>query len=140
MVHSEKNYLIDMKVFAFLVMNLIIVSSSCAQNDPSTISAASLKRQIEAGLDGVLLDVRTPGEVAKGTLPGAVIIDFRSEDFRKELKKLDKGETYFVYCHAGGRSAKTQQMMEDLGFNSVIEYSGGFGEWSQLGYPLEKKN
>ncbi len=59
-----------------------------------------------AGANAVLLDVRTPEEVAEGIIPGAVNIDFRAPDFAEKIAELDKDKTYFVYCKVGGRSAK----------------------------------
>ncbi|MEM8894815.1 MAG: rhodanese-like domain-containing protein [Bacteroidota bacterium] len=110
--------------------------ASSQDQENGLISAEELKTRLDAGLDGVLLDLRTPGEVANGIIPGAKVIDFRSSDFKDQINALDKNEKYYVYCHGGGRSAKTKTIMEQLGFESVLDYGGGFSEWSSLGYPL----
>ena len=77
---------------------------------------------------GVILDVRTAGEVADGTAPGSENIDFYSPDFNTTLDALDKEETYFIYCRSGGRSGQTLRLMESLGFSEVYDLSGG---WSR---------
>lgn len=100
------------------------------------INADELKSRMDSGLDGILIDLRTPDEVANGILPGAQVIDFRSSDFEDQIKALDKDQKYYVYCHGGGRSAKTKTLMQKLGFQSVLDYGGGFSEWSSLGLPL----
>lgn len=138
--------LVKVNVFKYLIFSVItlfILSfslSSCAQsgsNDvAATITAEELKANIEKGYDGILLDVRTPKEVANGVLPNAVVIDFQDAEFKSELAKLDKSKPYIVYCHAGGRSAKTKSMMLEMGFTTVTDYAGGFSEWSQKQYPL----
>ncbi len=128
-----------MTVLSLLFLGgLIITHTVFSQNDFKKIKAEELKQKIESGMNGVLLDVRTPGEVENGILPGAEIINFQDEDFEDKIAALDKSETYYIYCHSGGRSARTQNMMKQMGFENVFEYSGGYSEWSALGYPLVK--
>ena len=81
--------------------------------------------------DVVILDVRTDPEVAEGTINGAIQIDFRGENFKEEVAKLDTSKTYVVYCHLGGRSAAASEMMsEELGFKKVNNLLGGYSEYS----------
>lgn len=129
---------------SLVLMSSIILMSlhCCAQvkpKDKEVVTADELKTLIDNGLDAVLLDVRTPKEVANGVLPGAEVIDFQSVDFRHQIGALDKEKTYYVYCHVGGRSAKARDIMLSLGFTSVIDYKGGFKEWQAKGYPLVQK-
>lgn len=133
-----------MSLFAFIMFFGAVFG--CAQNDksivqsgkPTVITAEALKKKIDGPMDGILLDVRTPGEVSNGILPGAMVIDYQSKSFKEEVAKLDKDKTYYVYCHAGGRSPKAAEIMRQLGFKSVIDYPGGFQEWSNKGYTLVK--
>ena len=77
---------------------------------------------------GIILDVRTAGEVADGTAPGSENIDFYGSEFKNTIDGLDKDETYFIYCRSGSRSGQTLRLMESLGFNEVYDLSGG---WSR---------
>ena len=81
--------------------------------------------------DVVILDVRTDPEVAEGMIEGAIQIDYRGDNFRDEVAKLDKSKTYVVYCRSGGRSAAASQIMsEELGFEKVNNLLGGYLEYS----------
>ena len=81
--------------------------------------------------DVVILDVRTDPEVAEGMIEGAIQIDYRGENFRDEVAKLDTSKTYVVYCRSGGRSAAASQIMsEELGFENVNNLLGGYSEYS----------
>ncbi len=81
--------------------------------------------------DVVILDVRTDPEVANGTIEGAIQIDFRADNFREEVAKLDTSKTYVVYCQRGGRSAAASEIMsEELGFDNVNNLLGGYSEYS----------
>ena len=79
----------------------------------------------------VILDVRTPGETARGVIDGAIQIDFRSANFKEELAKLDREKTYLVYCQSGGRSARAAKTMQGLGFSSIYELKTGYGGWKK---------
>lgn len=79
----------------------------------------------------VLLDVRTPGETSRGTIPGALIIDYNSPGFQSKIAALDRDKTYLVYCQSGVRSKKTCQQMQSMGFGSLYELEGGYAGWQQ---------
>ncbi len=84
----------------------------------------------------VILDVRTPAEVARGYIEGAINIDFYSKTFAEELDRLDRDKTYLIYCRSGNRSGKTLRLMERLGFKEVYNMTGGIREWKRKGFPL----
>ena len=70
---------------------------------------------------------------------GAVFVDYLSKEWEKEVAKLDKNKTYYVYCAAGGRSADAAEYMEKHGFKKVYNLEKGFSEWNKKGFPIEKK-
>jgi len=86
--------------------------------------------KLEADNNAVVLDVRTPEEVADGIIPNAIHIDiFKGQGFIDELQSLDKSKTYFVYCKAGGRSGQACAVMNQLGFEKSYNLLGGFSQW-----------
>jgi phage shock protein E len=86
--------------------------------------------------DFVILDVRTPQEHKMGRIEGSVNIDYHSASFEAELGKLEKGRTYLVYCLVGMRSRNAADMMEELGFEDVINMVGGIRQWHREGLPI----
>lgn len=84
----------------------------------------------------VILDVRTPAEVAAGKLPGAVNIDAESAGFEAALAGLDREKNYFVYCRTGNRSSVATEKMHELGFKHVYDIQGGITAWQQEGLPV----
>lgn len=97
------------------------------------------QQKLKTEKDAVLLDVRTPEEVQQGYLKGSVNIDFKASDFKEKISKLDKNKTYFLYCAAGGRSGKTADMMEEMGFKKIYNLMGGIDAWQEEKLPVEKK-
>ena len=63
------------------------------------------------------------------------MIDFYSDNFENELDKLDKNNTYLIYCRTGRRTGLTLSIMEELGFLRVYNMIGGITQWKEKGYP-----
>jgi rhodanese-related sulfurtransferase len=85
-----------------------------------------------------LVDVRTPDEVSGGMIEGALNIDFRAEDFKSNIDKLDKTKPIAVYCGAGIRSGKTSELLQELGFEEIYDLSGGFNLWEAENFPVAR--
>ncbi|HIP37389.1 MAG TPA: rhodanese-like domain-containing protein [Crocinitomix sp.] len=92
------------------------------------INAEKFKSLIDEG-HGTLLDVRTVGEVANGTINGSTNIDFNSPNFKSEIEKLDREKPVLVFCASGGRSGSAMRMMKDMGFKEVYNLTGGYMAW-----------
>lgn len=78
----------------------------------------------------VILDVRTPREIAAGAVPGHQSIDVSASDFKEKVTQLDKSKTYLVYCRSGMRSAKACRIMSGMGFQSLYNFKGGMAAWN----------
>ncbi|MGV8911156.1 MAG: rhodanese-like domain-containing protein [Rhodoglobus sp.] len=104
---------------AALAASLVVLASLTG------CSAAS--EPIELSTDTVVIDVRTPGEFAAGHLDGATLLDLNGGDFAAALPTLDPEAEYAVYCKSGNRSGQAVAMMEDAGFENVIDL-GSIGE------------
>ena len=78
-----------------------------------------------------VIDVRTPGECAAGTLPNAIQIDIMNQgEFVNAIANLDKSDIYFVYCQSGNRSSQACQYMESQGLKTY-NLAGGMLNWRQ---------
>ena len=75
-----------------------------------------------------LLDVRTAGEFAGGSIKGARNLDVTSAQFQQALKTMDKDKEYFVFCRSGNRSGSACDMMTAQGFKAY-NLAGGIGAW-----------
>lgn len=72
----------------------------------------------------LILDVRTPAEVAEGHLAGALFVDFLADDFKEKVQLLDKSADYIVHCRSGNRSGQAVVIMADLGFTGALVNGG----------------
>lgn len=80
----------------------------------------------------VVLDVRSPQELAEGSIPGHIMINMFNPDFKSEIAKLDKNKSYLIYCRSGGRSSQACMIMSDLGFENLYNLNGGIGSWNAM--------
>jgi rhodanese-related sulfurtransferase len=93
------------------------------------LGAAEFKKKMQETPDAVLIDVRTPEEVAEGAIKGAKNINIFDPNFANKIAALDKNKTYFVYCRSGGRSGQACNAMADMGFEKLVNLSGGYMGW-----------
>lgn len=103
------------------------------------VDVAGAEKLIAEKADLQILDVRTPGEVAGGTIAGAEKINVFDADFDAQAtSKLDKTKPILVYCKVGGRSANAATKLEALGFSSIYNLQGGMNAWNGAGKPVQK--
>lgn len=95
----------------------------------TNITVDQFKAKLAQGTKPVILDVRTPGEVALGVIEGATVIDINDAAFIDKVNALDKNAPTVVYCKVGGRSATACAAMADLGFKDLYNLQGGYDAW-----------
>lgn len=115
-----------------LVMLLAIFAVTVACNEKQT-GVKDISQEEFAKLNTTeiqLLDVRTPDEVNKGIIQGAIVVNFYDQDFaKKAAMKFDKSKPIYIYCAAGGRSSKASSQLLLEGFDEVYNLLGGYGKW-----------
>ena len=107
-------------------------SPSSAQTNAvgyTNITVDQFKEKLAQSTKPVILDVRTPGEVAQGVIEGATVIDINDAAFIDKVNALDKNVPTVVYCKVGGRSATACAAMADLGFKELYNLQGGYDAW-----------
>lgn len=122
---------------ACMIRSLLLSSLLCAGlATAEDLAPAPFAAQLQAQ-HGLLLDVRTPGEVAKGKLAGASVIDFNGPKFEQKVALLARDRPVFVYCASGNRSGQAATLMGKLGFAKVYNLGGGIRAWTSAGLPVE---
>lgn len=75
----------------------------------------------------VLIDVRNPGEVAAGTIEGAVNIPL--DEIRSRLQEIPRDKPLLIFCQQGMRGYLAQRILVQKGFSNVSNLSGGYLLW-----------
>ena len=94
----------------------------------------------KVGGSSLLLDVREPGELQTGFLPGALniprgLLELKADlEFpMREARLADRDQEIVIYCASGGRSLLAAATLMDMGFTNVKSMACGFGGWQQEG-------
>lgn len=72
----------------------------------------------------VLIDVRTPAEVAEGMAPGAINIPL--QEIQQRLSEFPKDKDLLIYCRSGKRSMAASNFLIENGYDKVFNVVGGF--------------
>ncbi len=116
-------------IFSFVLLAFIGCGSSNNSGGYKNIGTKEFQQKINEK-NVVVLDVRTPQEVADGYIKGtALFLDISNPDFEKNINSLDKTKTYLVYCRSGARSSRAAGYMTNNGFGNVYNLSGGILSW-----------
>lgn len=103
-----------------------------------------VKAQVDNPDPGVvILDTRSQAEYDLGTIPGAVLIDFNSNNYKdgtyrsiqniKIIYKeadIEPDQTVIMYCKSSIRAAQTFLALHNAGYRKLKVYDGAWLEWS----------
>jgi rhodanese-related sulfurtransferase len=96
----------------------------------SDLSQQDWISNLNSDTKSIILDVRTDAEVEEGMIPEAKHLDIhQGQDFISALEKLDKTNSYYVYCRSGARSGQACSIMQQMGFEKAYNLLGGFNDW-----------
>jgi len=95
------------------------------------ITVNKLKQKLDDGENVRLLDVREDSERAEFNIGGKHIALGRIQMFELEDLEEWKDKEIIVYCRSGKRSGLATMMLEQAGFEHVLNLEGGMLKWVQ---------
>jgi hydroxyacylglutathione hydrolase len=95
----------------------------------SRLSASALEERLTSVPGLVVIDVRNPGEVVHGMVPGARNVSL--PDLLTKSDTLDRTAPTVVYCAGGYRSAIASSLLRSRGFADVSDLLGGYTAWAE---------
>ena len=96
----------------------------------SRLRADELAQRLSSAPDMVVIDVRNPGELAQGVVPGARSIPLPG--LVDELGALDPEAVTVLYCAGGYRSSIAASLLASRGWRDVSDLLGGYAAWKAL--------
>ncbi|MBX7446952.1 MBL fold metallo-hydrolase [Mycolicibacterium sp. 3033] len=75
-----------------------------------------------------LVDIRNPGEVEAGSIPGAIPMPLAN--LRMRLADIPKERPIVVHCAGGWRSSVAASLLRAEGFDTVSDLEGGYHAWA----------
>ena len=131
------------KIHLILFIFATVFISSCSNGQTKegfvSVKPKEFSEKLEKTPEANLIDVRTPEEFADGHLKNATNINWKSDDFGKQVAELDKSKPVFVYCLSGGRSKAAANFLSKEGFTNIVEMDGGMMKWRSEKMPETKE-
>jgi rhodanese-related sulfurtransferase len=101
----------------------------------ATVAPAAIAQRMGSGEDVCLIDVRTPAEFVGVHAQGARSVPLDALD-PKDIARSSGGETVYVICHSGSRSAAACERLLAAGCANVVSVDGGTEAWEAAGLPV----
>jgi glyoxylase-like metal-dependent hydrolase (beta-lactamase superfamily II)/rhodanese-related sulfurtransferase len=100
------------------------------------ITAPALNDKLAAGETLTVLDVRAPQELEeKGAIEGSLNIPLNR--LRERVSEVPRDQTVVVHCAGGYRSAIAASLLQQEGFDNLMDLVGGFKAWETSHLPTE---
>ena len=93
-------------------------------------------REIASRSPRRVIDVREPGEFAGelGHIEGAELVPLGT--LPEAARDWPRDAELVVVCRSGARSSRAAQVLKELGFERVVNMSGGMIAWNDAGLPV----
>jgi adenylyltransferase/sulfurtransferase len=101
------------------------------------ITPKELKAALDRGDDLVIVDVREPQEYQIARIAGAVLIPLG--EIPQRHGEIDRSLLVVCQCRSGVRSAKAASFLRSVGFERVLNLTGGILRWSDEVDPTQPK-
>ncbi len=134
-----KNIIINV-VFIVISFNAFAIQAQQPSSQIINIDTKQLQQQMQQYPNTLLIDVRTGEEVILlGTigLYQNVNIPRGWLEFRIDDAALSKNTPIVVYCGLNKRSPLAAQLLLDMGYSNVKNYSDGFFKWQDSGLDVK---
>jgi rhodanese-related sulfurtransferase len=121
---------------SFLLSFILLIAVSCLNSAfaQTNLDTKAFVQKFKETPKAQLLDVRTPNEWNAGKIESSKCVNFMDADFKQQVEKLDKSKPVFVYCAAGGRSAKASKILKEAGFKEIYNLQGaGYADLAKEG-------
>ncbi|MFZ9699329.1 MAG: rhodanese-like domain-containing protein [Candidatus Limnocylindrus sp.] len=115
---------------------IVFFTGACGSDSAEGVGVrtVSASEAVKVLASRVVIDVRSPAEVAEGAITGATVLDFNAGEFEAKIGEFDRNAAYLVYCRSGNRSGQAVAIMKELGFTDVID-AGAFSDLKAAGAP-----
>lgn len=110
----------------FIIITFLFLSSfACAQQDQSkSITMEQFKQRLKSDKDIIVLDVRTPEEVATGMIENAINIPVQVLEQRVDELEKYKDKKIFVICRTQNRSSAAASFLKEKGYKAKYVLGG----------------
>ncbi len=115
-------------ILLFALLGILLTIPAFAGNAQEPFPTISWEQAIDLSKDkkspAIFVDVRTPEEVASGTVAGSINIPLQQIQVR--YKELPKDKKILIFCRSGKRSRAAAEYLTSMGYSNAYNVDGGF--------------
>jgi rhodanese-related sulfurtransferase len=111
-----------------------------AKSQITEVTVEEIRNDIDAGINFVLLDVRTSEEFNAGHLPKGINIPRGTLEFIIGKFYANKDTEIVLYCRTDARAALCTNTLKEIGYTNVKNLKGGFKAWGEAGYSIYNRH
>jgi len=111
-----------------------------AKSQTTEVTVEGVKKDIDAGKNFVLLDVRTSEEFNAGHLAKGINIPRGTLEFLIGKFYPNKNREIVLYCRTDARAALCTNTLKEMGYTNVKNLKGGFKAWGEAGYSIYNRH
>lgn len=100
------------------------------------VTADEVYDAVQHNKEAVIIDVRTPGEFARGKIQGSINIPVAEVTDRITEIAADKQAMIYLYCLSGSRSDVAAETLAGMGYVNAYSMKQGLLMWRGKKYPL----
>ncbi|MCY9659629.1 rhodanese-like domain-containing protein [Paenibacillus chondroitinus] len=83
--------------------------------------------ELKENRNRILIDVREPGELKQGYIPGAINIPLSR--IKQRVREIPANKNVYLYCRSGMRSKQAARILQKNGFRELSHLQGGIMSW-----------
>ena len=107
------------------VVENVLPAAAVVEQKVAEVTTIDWEKALEMHKAGaVLVDVRTPAEVAKG-MAAATAINIPLQEMPQRLSEFPKDKDLLIYCRSGKRSMAASRFLVENGYTRVFNIEGG---------------
>lgn len=111
------------------------VGSNLINGDYKQVNVDKVRDLVET--NHIIIDVREPGEYARGHIKGATNIPL--SEIRNRIHEIPKDKPVYLHCRTGQRSYNATLALQNLGLDNVVNITGSFLGLSFYEYYNDKR-
>ena len=100
-----------------------------------SLNALELSKQLNAGSQFLVIDVRQPEEYREGHIAGSKLIPLG--ELNRRVNELPKDQEIVCVCASGSRSRSATKFLVDAGY-AAFDMNGGMFMWQSAKLPIKK--
>jgi rhodanese-related sulfurtransferase len=119
-----------------IIASAILATAMFASANVKVIDMAEAEKHYEAK-SALFLDARPNNLFQRGTIPGSMSMDYKEYDKLKKFLPADKKVMIVAFCNGlkCEHSDHLAQLLLKDGYKNVVNYKGGYPEWSEKKKP-----